>query len=154
MLLAGLCMVTVFVSLLWAWTAGLSDGPTNQTAHQAQPAPQSEPQPACKHGPKLPFWKWAAALLLTTACIRLGSKSVYVQTVSPGAEPVPPQQASLKLLESITTAHAPFYAKESAVLQLTGSQVCPVDICAIQNQQKCVTHMPLVHLAYLLDVSS
>ncbi len=125
MLHAGLCMVTLFVSLLWAWSAGHSDGPTNQTAHQAQPTPQSEPQPACKHGTKLHFWKWTAALLLMTVCVWLGSTSVYVQTVSPGQNPVSPQQTSLNLLESTAIAHVPFHAKETAVLEPTGSQVCP-----------------------------
>jgi len=136
MLHAGLCMVSLFVSLLWAWATGFSDGPTNQTAHQAQPTPQTEPQPNRKHGTKLPFWKWAAALLLVTACIRLGSTSVYVQTVSPGAEPVSPQQTSLKLLESTTVAHTvPFYDKEIAVSDPSSAQVCSADTFPIRRSR-------------------
>lgn len=136
MLHAGLCMVTVFVNLLWAWTAGHSDGPTNQTAHQPQPASQSEPQPARKHSPKLPFWKWAAALSVVTACIRLGSTPVYVRTVSPGAEPVSPQHTSLKLLESTAVAHTvPFYTKEIAVSEPSSAQVCSADTFPIRHSQ-------------------
>ncbi len=128
MLHAGLCMISLFVNLLWPWTAGHSDAPTNQTAHQAQPTPQTELQPACKHGTKLPFWKWAAALLLMTVCIRLGSTSVYVQTVSPEAAPVSPQQTSLTLLESTAAAHTvPFHAKEIAVSESSSAQVCSAD---------------------------
>ncbi|DBA65785.1 TPA: hypothetical protein ACH3X2_002824 [Trebouxia sp. C0005] len=122
----GLCMLTLFVSLLWAWAGGHSDGPTNQAVLQAQPAPQSETQPACKHGTKLPFWKWAAALLLTTVCAWLGSTSVYMQMVSPGTEPVSPQQASLKLLERTATAHTvPFYTKETAVSEPSSAEARP-----------------------------
>lgn len=136
MLHAGLCMVILFVSLLWAWATGLSDDPTNQTAHEAQPTPQSEPQPAHKHGPILPFWKWAAALLVVTACIRSGSTPVYVHTVSPGAEPVLPQQTSLKLLESTAIAHTvPFYAKEIAVSEPSSAQVCSADTFPIRHSQ-------------------
>lgn len=146
MLHAGLCMLTLFVSLLWAWAGGHSDGPTNQAVLQAQPAPQSETQPACKHGTKLPFWKWAAALLLTTVCAWLGSTSVYMQMVSPGTEPVSPQQASLKLLERTATAHTvPFYTKETAVSEPSSAEVCSTDTFPIRNNRMCHLHATYAH---------
>ncbi len=143
-------MVTMFLSLLWAWAAGHSNVSTNQKAHQAQPTPQTEPQPVRKHGPSnLPFWKWAAALMPMTVCARLGSTSVSVQTVSPGADPVSPQQTSLNLLESTAITHAPFYAKEIAVLEPSGSQVCPADTFAFRNSTNV---SPMCHL-YTLSIS-